>query len=141
VNRMCKELEAVGLQDPEYRLNAFMLQAIIRNSAMVDEKPRFGDENHGLVTEKPQFEPKKPLFEVIEEAVRGKVLTPTISENVKEIVRAFDMNQIFGRKEVKKELGYGDYKAGKAIEAMQLLGIVIPVEGKGKGKYILKEMQ
>ncbi|MDD3185602.1 MAG: ATP-dependent DNA helicase RecG, partial [Anaerostipes sp.] len=42
VNRMCKELEAVGLQDPEYRLNAFMLQAIIRNSAMVDEKPRFG---------------------------------------------------------------------------------------------------
>ena len=67
-------------------------------------------------------------------------MTPTISENVKEIVEAFDMNQIFGRKEVKKELGYGDYKAGKAIEAMQVLNIVIPVEGKGKGKYILKEM-
>ena len=61
-------------------------------------------------------------------------------ENMKEIVEAFDMNQIFGRKEVKKKLGYGDYKAGKAIEVMQVLNIVIPVEGKGKGKYILKEM-
>ena len=82
---------------------------------------------------------KKPLFQVIDDAVCNKILAPTISENMKEIVEAFDMNQIFGRKEVKK-LGYGDYKAGKAIEVMQVLNIVIPVEGKGKGKYILKEM-
>ena len=133
VDRMCKELEAVGLQDPEYRLNAFMLQTTIRNSTLTDKKPRFGEENHGLVD-------KKPLFQVIDDAVCNKILTPTISENVKEIVEAFHMNQIFGRKEVKKELGYGDYKAGKAIEAMQVLNIAIPVEGKGKGKYILKEM-
>ena len=147
VDRMCKELEAVGLQDPEYRLNAFMLQTTIRNSTLTDKKPRFGEENHGLVDKKPRFGEenhglvdKKPLFQVIDDAVCNKILTPTISENVKEIVEAFDMNQIFGRKEVKKELGYGDYKAGKAIEAMQVLNIAIPVEGKGKGKYILKEM-
>ena len=48
VDRMCKELEAVGLQDPEYRLNAFMLQTTIRNSTLTDKKPRFGEENHGL---------------------------------------------------------------------------------------------
>ena len=140
VDRMCKELEAVGLQAPEYRLNAFMLQTTIRNSTLIDKKPRFGEENHGLVEEKSQVDHKKPLFQVIDNAVCNKILTPTISGNVKEIVEAFDMNQILGRKEVKKELGYGDYKAGKAIEAMQLLNIVIPVEGKGKGKYILKEM-
>ena len=147
VDRMCKELEAVGLQDPEYRLNAFMLQTTIRTSTLTDKKPRFGEENHGLVDKKPRFGEenhglvdKKPLFQVIDDAVCNKILTPTISENVKEIVEAFDMNQIFGRKEVKKELGYGDYKAGKAIEAMQVLNIAIPVEGKGKGKYILKEM-
>ena len=97
VDRMCKELEAVGLQDPEYRLNAFMLQTTIRNSTLTDKKPRFGEENHGLVD-------KKPLFQVIDDAVCNKILTPTISENVKEIVEAFDMNQIFGRKEVKKNL-------------------------------------
>ena len=97
VDRMCKELEAVRLQDPEYRLNAFMLQTTIRNSTLTDKKPRFGEENHGLVD-------KKPLFQVIDDAVCNKILTPTISENVKEIVEAFDMNQIFGRKEVKKNL-------------------------------------
>ena len=94
---MCKELEAVGLQDPEYRLNAFMLQTTIRNSTLTDKKPRFGEENHGLVD-------KKPLFQVIDDAVCNKILAPTISENMKEIVEAFDMNQIFGRKEVKKNL-------------------------------------
>ena len=47
---------------------------------------------------------KKPLFQVIDDAVCNKILAPTISENMKEIVEAFDMNQIFGRKEVKKNL-------------------------------------
>ena len=55
VDRMCKELEAVGLQAPEYRLNAFMLQTTIRNSTLIDKKPRFGEKNHGLVDKKPRF--------------------------------------------------------------------------------------
>ena len=154
VDRMYKELEAAGLQGPEYRLNAFMVQATIRNNSVIERKPLFGEENHGLVTEKPLFgeknhglliekplfEPQKTLFQVIDDAVYKKTLTPIIAGNVKKIVETFDLNQIFGRKEIKKELGYGDYKAGKAIEAMQLLKIVVPVEGKGKGKYILKEV-
>ena len=67
-----------------------MLQTTIRNSTLTDKKPRFVD--------------KKPLFQVIDDAVCNKILAPTISENMKEIVEAFDMNQIFGRKEVKKNL-------------------------------------
>ena len=31
VNRMCNELEQVGLKDPVYHTNAFMLQAVIYN--------------------------------------------------------------------------------------------------------------
>ena len=154
VDRMWKELEAIGLQGPEYRINAFMLQAIIRNNNSLEKKPRFEKENHGLtmekprferenyglIMEKPRFESKEPLFQIIDNAVCRKELTPVIAGNVKRIIEAFELNQIFGRKEIKKELGYGDYKAGKAIEAMQLLHIIIPVEGKGKGKYIIKEM-
>lgn len=40
VDRMCKELEAAGLQNPEYRLNAFILRTTIYNSKN-EEKPRF----------------------------------------------------------------------------------------------------
>ena len=154
VDRMWKELEAIGLQGPEYRINAFMLQAIIRNNDFLERKPRFEKENHGLVMEKPwfekenhglvmekpRFESKESLFQIIDNAVCRKELTPIIAGNMKRIIEVFDLNQIFGRKEIKEELGYGDYKAGKAIEAMQLLNIVIPVEGKGKGKYIIKAM-
>lgn len=32
VNRMCNELEQVGLKDPVYHTNAFMLQVVIYNS-------------------------------------------------------------------------------------------------------------
>ena len=32
VNRMCNEFEQVGLKDPVYYTNAFMLQAVIYNS-------------------------------------------------------------------------------------------------------------
>lgn len=154
VDRMWKELEAIGLQGPEYRINAFMLQAIIRNDTLHETRPMFEKENHGLTIEKPLFEEKnhcltaekplfeykEPLFRVIDKAICSKELTPIIAGNVKRIVETFDLNQVFGRKEIKKELGYGDYKAGKAIEAMQLLNIVIHVEGKGKGKYILKKL-
>lgn len=167
VDRMWNELEAVGLGGPEYRVNAFMLQVTVKNNESFEMKPRFGvnygsmvgkplfveenhglytkkalfvEENHGLATEKPLFESKKPLFQIIDDAVGRKELTKISAENVKRIVETFDPKQIFGRKEIKKELGYGDYKAGKAIEAMQLLNIVVPVEGRGKGKYILKEM-
>lgn len=38
VDRMYKELEAAGLQGPEYRQNAFMLQATVRNKAFLNKK-------------------------------------------------------------------------------------------------------
>ena len=39
VNRMCNELEQVGLKDPVYHTNAFMLQVVIYNSKV---KKTFG---------------------------------------------------------------------------------------------------
>lgn len=42
VDRMCKELETAGLQDPEYRINVFLLQTTIRNSSLLNQKALFG---------------------------------------------------------------------------------------------------
>lgn len=148
VDRMYKELKAVGMQAPEYRLNAFMLQVTVWN-----KKATFGKEKDGLSVEKTTFEKesqvlsdekaieeyKNLLVKIIENAVKSKILTPRTSENIKKVVGNFQFRQIFGRKEIKEELGYGDSKAGKMIGLMQSLDIIVPVEGKGKGKYILKE--
>ena len=152
VDRMCRELEAAGLQSPEYIVNAFMLQAIIRNRLASEGKSVFETENHGLVREKPLFEEenlgllneksmpeqKAQLLEIVIKAVEDKTISLTIAGNIKEVIETFECNQIFGRKEVKNALHYGDYKAGSTIEIMHQLKLIEPVKGHGKGKYRIK---
>ena len=180
VDRMCRELEAAGLQSPEYRVNAFMLQATIRNRlasegkavfeaenhGLVREKTLFEEKNHGLVREKPLFEEenhgllkeqslfeanndgfaneksmpeqKAQLLEIVINAVEDKRISSTIAGNVKEVLETFAFDQIFGRKEIKSALHYGDYRAGSTIEIMHQLELIEPVKGHGKGKYRIK---
>ena len=180
VDRLCWYLEAAGLQSPEYRLNAFMLQATIRNRlasegkavfeaenhGLVREKALFEEENHGLVREKPLFEEenhgllkeqslfeanndvfaneksmpeqKAQLLEIVINAVEDKTISSTIAGNVKEVLETFAFDQIFGRKEIKSALHYGDYRAGSTIEIMHQLKLIEPVKGHGKGKYRIK---
>ena len=149
VDRMCKELESAGLQDPEYRINVFLLQTTIRNSsplnqkALIDgkkhclesEKPLIDDENHCLEGE----EYKKLLFQRVEKAMIEKSITPIFAKNINEVIKIFVMDQIWGRQEIREDLSYGDSKAGKTIEVMQLLDVIDSVKGKGKGKYVLKK--
>ena len=152
VDRMCRELEAAGLQSPEYRVNAFMLQATIRNRlasegkavfeaenhGLVREKTLFEEKNHGLVREKTMSEQKAQLLEIVINAVEDKTISSTIAGNVKEVLETFAFDQIFGRKEIKSALHYGDYRAGSTIEIMHQLELIEPVKGHGKGKYRIK---
>ena len=105
------------------------------NHGLVREKPLFEEKNHGLVNEKSMIEQKAQLTEVLESAVVDKTITPTIAKNIKEVLETFECNQIFGRKEIKNVLHYGDYKAGSTIEAMQQLKLIEPMKGYGRGKY------
>lgn len=152
VDRMCRELEAAGLQSPEYRLNAFMLQATIRNRLASEGKAVFEAENHGLLKEQSLFEAnndvfaneksmpeqKAQLLEIVINAVEDKTISSTIAGNVKEVLETFAFDQIFGRKEIKSALHYGDYRAGSTIEIMHQLELIEPVKGHGKGKYRIK---
>ena len=180
VDRMCRELEAAGLQSPEYRLNACMLLATSRtrlaaegkavfeaenhglmrektlfeekNHGLVREKPLFEEENHGLLKEQSLFEAnndgfaneksmpeqKAQLLEIVINAVEDKRISSTIAGNVKEVLETFAFDQIFGRKEIKSALHYGDYRAGSTIEIMHQLELIEPVKGHGKGKYRIK---
>lgn len=149
VDRMCKELETAGLQDPEYRINVFLLQTTIRNSSLLNQKALIDGKKHCLESEKPLIddenhclegkEYKKLLFQRVEKAMIEKSITPIFAKNINEVIKIFEMDQIWGRKEIREELSYGDSKAGKTIEVMQLLDVIDSVKGKGKGKYVLKK--
>ena len=58
--------------------------------------------------------------------------------NVKKVLETSTFDQIFGRKEIKSALHYGDYRAGSTIEIMHQLELIEPVKGHGKGKYRIK---
>ena len=149
VDRMCKELETAGLQDPEYRINVFLLQTTIRNSSLLNQKALIDGKKHCLESEKPLIddenhclegeEYKKLLFQRVEKAMIEKSITPIFAKNINEVIKIFEMDQIWGRKEIREELSYGDSKDGKTIEVMQLLDVIDSVKGKGKGKYVLKK--
>ena len=106
-----------------------------KKHCLESEKPLIDDENHCLEGE----EYKKLLFQRVEKAMIAKSITPIFAKNINEVIKIFKMDQIWGRKEIREELSYGDSKAGKTIEAMQLLDVIDSVKGKGKGKYVLKK--
>ena len=87
------------------------------------------------------IEQKAQLSEVVQNAIEDKTITPTIARNVREVLQTFELNQVFGRKEISEALHYGDYKAGNTIKVMQRLNLIEPVEGQGKGKYKIKTVQ
>lgn len=61
VNRMCNELEQVGLKDPLYHTNAFMLQVVIYNSSA--EKVSFSSGKLAIESEKLSFQNIKLAIE------------------------------------------------------------------------------
>lgn len=60
VNRMCNELEQVGLKDPVYYTNAFILQTVIYNSNA--EKVGYSSEKLAIESEKTGYSRGKVVF-------------------------------------------------------------------------------
>lgn len=128
VNRMCNELEEKGMKMPEYRMNAFMLQTTVFSS-MNSEKP-------AIEVIKPAINSKKPAIDVIKSAIENKGYKKPTQKNIILVYSEIDSNQIFGINEVKKILQCADSTARAIIAKMRDdIKIIIPVSGKGKGKY------
>lgn len=134
VNRMIDEMQAVGLPEPVFYRNNFMLQTIVKNGER-NEKVPIEAQKVPIQNEKvPIDTPKVPIEKLIDEKSISEIMKKSIVDFYNEI----ESNRIFGRKEVSEILGYSDRNAGKIIAYMKTLNIIEPVKGKGKGKYIFK---
>lgn len=115
VDRMYRELEKEGLPVPEFRQQDFMFYATVKNKKVfLDEK--------GLI------DAKKELFDKVNNSLEQGDVTLIMHNHIVKILQEIEINQILGRTEVRKIIGCEDNHAGK---------IIVPVEGKGKGKYVL----
>ena len=156
VDRMCRELEEIGLNKPQYYVNAFMLTAIVYNNFKVlsnDEKNvTFQGENERLVEGKATIDKKSERLGIENEAIKENIwmivkakeyynrgnITAIIYDNIFKILTEFGNSDIIGRKEIREKLGYGDSKAARAIKIMLELGFLTTMHKAGKGKYRFK---
>lgn len=134
VNRMIDEMQAVGLPEPVFYRNNFMLQTIVKNGER-NEKVPIEAQKVPIENEKVPIDPPKvPIEKLIDE----KSISEIMKSSIVDFYNGIEPNRIFGRKEVSEILGYSDRNAGKIIAFMKTLNIIEPVKGKGKGKYIFK---
>jgi len=138
VDRIYRELEKEGLPVPEFWQQDFMFYTIVKNKGVVSSKKESFDDEKGLFdTKKGLFDAKKGLFDKMNNSLERGDITLIMYNHIVKVLENIEANQILGRLEIKNIIGCEDNHAGKIIKIMKELKIIVPVEGKGKGKYVL----
>ncbi|MCR5736871.1 MAG: putative DNA binding domain-containing protein [Eubacterium sp.] len=138
VDRIYRELEKEGLPVPEFWQQDFMFYTIVKNKGVVSSKKESFDDEKGLFdTKKGLFDAKKGLFDKMNNSLERGDITLIMYNHIVKVLEEIEVNQILGRLEIKNIIGCEDNHAGKIIKIMKELKIIVPVEGKGKGKYVL----
>lgn len=147
VDRMCRELESVGLRVPEYRCNAFMLQTVIHNAnakklaienenpAIRLENPAIQDKNPTIRAEKPDFKVKKLAIEHFSQTASKQKYAKRTIEKLLILYNEIDTNQIFGAPEIERILDCSITTSKDLMKKLRNMNVVIEVKGRGKGKY------
>lgn len=151
VDRMCRELEAIGLPDPVFNNNTFILkttvmsadrdQRIAENARIEPENARIGDENARIETSIPWIDAKNAWIEHIKSLRAKGMMTAITSSAIITVLEDFRENQVIGTQDVKKILDCKETKALRIITEMKKAGIIVAVTGQGKGRYILSISQ
>lgn len=156
VNRMCNELEQVGLKDPLYHTNAFMLQTVIYNSKAgktiaektVDSLKKLGvavnksfndSQKSAIDNKKSAIDNKKSAIDMIKSAIAQQKYNEPSKANILKVYDEIEKNQIFGTKEIKEILDCSPSTARAVMTKLRDMKVVKAVNGKGNGKYVFIE--
>lgn len=150
VDRMYKELEAIGLPGPVYDNSTFILKTTIR-SAAARKLPIANADHADSMQELPNRAsnvadssepasktgkaPMKLSEDAFMSALDGKGYhKPTILK-LKTIYQQITVNQIFGSSYLMKILDCSERTARNLIGYLKEMDVVVPVRGSGKGMY------
>ena len=139
---MCNELEQVGLKDPLYHTNAFMLQAVIYNSKVgktIVEKTADSLKKLAVAVNKSLIDYQKPAIGDKKSAVKQQKYNEPSKANILKVYDEIEKNQIFGTKEIKEILDCSPSTARAVMTKLRDMKVVKVVNGKGKGKYVFIE--
>ena len=156
VDRMCKELEAIGLPNPTFNDKTFILKTTVmsadryrnnnqnarigdQNARIEGQNARIGDQNARIETEKALITAKNAWIEYVRKQKENGEMTSITSDAVISILNDFRENQVIGTRDVQKILNCRETKALRIINEMKKNHIIIAIPGQGKGRYILNK--
>lgn len=140
VDRMCREMSEVGLQEPQYYTNSFLLQTVVYNTRK--EKAIFNTDNPAIGMEKLAFQgkklairDKKLAIEALKSAIKNQNYNEPTIKNIITVYDAIETDQIFGAPEVKHILKCSISTSKEIMRKLRDMQVVKNVKGRGKGKY------
>lgn len=132
----------MGLKDPVYHTNAFMLQAVIYNSKVgktIVEKTADSFKKLAVAVNKSSIDYQKPAIDNKKSAVEQQKYNEPSKANILKVYDEIEKNQIFGTKEIKEILDCSPSTARAVMTKLRDMKVVKAVNGKGKGKYVFIE--
>lgn len=140
VDRMCKELEAIGLPDPVFNNSTFILKTTVMSASFegkTTDHASIQPENTSIEQNDASIQGKDALIErLIQMEADGKVPSKDAAD-AKEVIAGVDILQVITSKEVMRILYCRTTKARLVLKMMEGNGLIKAIQGKGKGKYIL----
>ncbi len=140
VDRMCKELEAIGLPDPVFNNSTFILETTVKSASFEGktmDHASIQPENTSIEQNDASIQGKDALIErLIQMEAAGKVPSKDAAD-AKAVIAGVDILQVITSKEVMRILSCQTTKARLVLKMMEGNGLIKTIQGKGKGKYIL----
>ena len=127
-----------GLPKPEYRQDAFILKAIVKNSGFGSKNLGIGDKNLGIDGENLGIDGKNLGIARLKSEILDAKLNASVRDKILQLVNEIQINQVFGAGDIVDVLKCAPATATNLIKRMKTLNIVEPVVGAGKGKYVLR---
>ncbi len=148
VDRMCRELNALGLPDPVFDNNTFILKTTIRSAAyekLPVENKEIGDSTKNVAIEHQKVSDsaknvaieKIPLLEILRFCDIQNYNQATIN-NISRLYEDIELNQIFNTAYICKLFSCSSSGARKILAKLRTIDVVVPIKGKGKGQYRFK---
>ena len=159
---MCRELNAIGLPDPVFDNNTFILKTTICSAAyekLPIQKKEVGDSAKNVAIEAQEvgdsaknvaIEAREvgdsaknvaiemiPLSEVLRLCAIQNYNQATIN-NINRLYEDIELNQIFNTGYICKLFSCSSSGARKILARLRIIDVVVPVKGKGKGQYRFK---
>lgn len=140
VDRMCKELEAVGLPDPAFNNSTFILKTTVMSASFgveTTDSASISHENTSIEQNDASIHGKDDLVARLHMAAVAGEVSSKDAADAEVVLENVDVMQVITSKEVMKILSCQTTKARLVLKMMEAQRLIKTIQGKGKGKYIL----